>query len=144
MSFADHQDEPLLVSQVMCVGDSSLLAVPAFPFTDVDAVFGDQFPINNDGIFARRYRTGREPVETVTQVTGRDQLDDRFRGLCFTKIGHVVFLRVVVYKSPFVAHCRDAPVRQSNIQCRTPSSGLSATFSLRDGRRDIATAKNGS
>ena len=54
MSFTDQQDEPTLVSQVMSIGDAALLSVSAFPFADVDAVLGDQFPINRSGIFAVR------------------------------------------------------------------------------------------
>ena len=36
MPLAHQQDEPLLVSEVMCVRDAPLFPVSAFPFTDVD------------------------------------------------------------------------------------------------------------
>jgi len=79
MPFANQQDEPPLVAQIVCVRDASLLSTTAFPLADVDAVLGDQFPINLGGIFARPNRTGDVPVESVPQVTGRDQLYDGFR-----------------------------------------------------------------
>ena len=62
VSLADQQDEPSLVSQVMSVRDASPFPMSALPFTHVDAVLRDQFPINNGGIFARRYRTCDVPV----------------------------------------------------------------------------------
>ena len=79
VAFADHQDEPLLVSQVVCVRDASLFPAAAFPFADFDAVLGDEFPINLDGIFSARDRAGDVPVEPMSQVTGRDELHDGFR-----------------------------------------------------------------
>jgi hypothetical protein len=63
VAVADQQDEPLLVTQVVCVRDASLFPTAAIPFTDVDAVLGDQFPIDLAGIFAARNRASDVPTE---------------------------------------------------------------------------------
>lgn len=79
VAVADQQDEPLLVTQVVCVRDASLFPTAAIPFTDVDAVLCDQFPIDLAGIFSIWDRAGDVPGEPVSQVTGRDKLHDGFR-----------------------------------------------------------------
>lgn len=58
VAFADQQNEPPLVPQVVCIRDTSLLSTAAIPLTDVDAIFSNEFPINLDGIFADQGSTG--------------------------------------------------------------------------------------
>ena len=73
------EDEPVVVAEVLHVGQAGSLPAGPFPLGDGDAVFVEQFLIDGQQIFAGGNPSGDVPPVAVTEVADGQLLDEAFR-----------------------------------------------------------------
>jgi len=79
VAFGGQQHKPVSVSDVLHVGEAASFAIGFLTLVNVDAVFGDQFLVEESRIFAGLDSAGDVVPVPVSQIADGDLLDQSLR-----------------------------------------------------------------